>query len=235
MLPSRGHQSSKSVIFNMCSQYHLGTCEKCKSDRFPPPSAQTCWIRTSGYMAQQPVFWQGQPSTSYVIQMHFRVWEPLSFPSPVELRLGWVSLTAPGPRATQPRPLVVAHSVLITLSWSLKSLSERDYPGGSGTKTPRSQYRGPGVWSLVRELDPACRSRELVQPNNFFFLFKKLEWEAWQHKSHVLAWSVRGFTDQTCGQVHGDVYTMWCPLGAKDCPLGSKGLGGCTHKSEGAH
>ena len=97
MLPSRGHQSSKSVIFNMCSQYHLGTCEKCKSDRFPPPSAQTCWIRTSGYEAQQPVFWQGQPSTSYVIQMHFRVWEPLSFPSPVELRLGWVSLDCPWP------------------------------------------------------------------------------------------------------------------------------------------
>ena len=42
MLPSRGHQPSESVIFNMCSQYHLGTCEKCKSDRFPPPSAQTC-------------------------------------------------------------------------------------------------------------------------------------------------------------------------------------------------
>ena len=92
------------------------------SHRFPPPSAQTCWIRTSGYEAQQPVFWQDRPSASYMIQMHFRVWEPLSFPSPVKPRLKWVSLTAAGPCATQPRsevitgggPLCVNHFIMIT-------------------------------------------------------------------------------------------------------------------------
>ena len=77
------------------------------SHRFPSPSAQTCWIRTSGYETQQPVFWQDWPSTSYMNQMHFRVCEPLSFPSPVKPRLGWVSLTAAGPRATQPRSDVI--------------------------------------------------------------------------------------------------------------------------------
>ena len=34
----------------------------------------------------------------------------------------------------------------------------RDFPGGPVARTPRSQCRGPGVQSLVRELDPTCHS-----------------------------------------------------------------------------
>ena len=33
-----------------------------------------------------------------------------------------------------------------------------DFPGGPGAKTLCCQCRGPGVQSLVRELDPACHN-----------------------------------------------------------------------------
>ena len=33
-----------------------------------------------------------------------------------------------------------------------------DFPGGPAAKTLRSQYRGPGVQSLVREVDPICHN-----------------------------------------------------------------------------
>ena len=33
-----------------------------------------------------------------------------------------------------------------------------DFPGGPAAKTLRSQYKGPEVQYLVRELDPTCHS-----------------------------------------------------------------------------
>ena len=38
------------------------------------------------------------------------------------------------------------------LTQTLKSLYNRDFPGGPGIKTPWSSCRGAWVWSLVREL-----------------------------------------------------------------------------------
>ena len=39
---------------------------------------------------------------------------------------------------------------------TLKFLKFRDFPGGAVVKTLRSQFKGLGVQSLVRELDPTC-------------------------------------------------------------------------------
>ena len=40
----------------------------------------------------------------------------------------------------------------------------RDCPGGPVAKTPRSQYMGPRVQHLVRELDPTYRNERSYVP-----------------------------------------------------------------------
>ena len=45
--------------------------------------------------------------------------------------------------------------------WEVKKGS-RDFPGDPVTKTPCFQCMGPGVRSLVRELDPTCCNQEFA-------------------------------------------------------------------------
>ena len=42
------------------------------------------------------------------------------------------------------------------LNWTELNWEFRDFPGGPVAKTLCSQWRGPWVWSLVREIDPTC-------------------------------------------------------------------------------
>ena len=60
----------------------------------------------------------------------------------------------PGGLSMPSRPHSKPH--LSVLQISSRKRPAGDFPGGPVAKTPCSQYRGPGVWSLVRKLDPIC-------------------------------------------------------------------------------
>ena len=55
--------------------------------------------------------------------------------------------------------LYLDHKREPTKGFSRKPLN-RDFPGGLAVKTLRSQCRGPGVRSLVRELDSTCHNED---------------------------------------------------------------------------